>query len=89
MDQVARLRDKLGRERALREQADMLNDDDIGELIKFLNAGGSLGFGMPQAAGNNKNGPPAPVTIAATVVQNPVNDLGRGLEHLMVNLNNL
>lgn len=54
--EVARLRDKLGRERTLREQADMLNDDDIEHLIKYLNAGGTLaGMGMVAPANQAAN----------------------------------
>ncbi|CAD5221458.1 unnamed protein product [Bursaphelenchus xylophilus] len=37
IEQVARLRDKLARERSIREMADMLNEDDVEKLIDFLN----------------------------------------------------
>ncbi|KAI6214856.1 hypothetical protein M3Y94_00317600 [Aphelenchoides besseyi] len=71
MEQVVRLRDKLGRERALREQADMLNDDDIEQLIDYLNAGNSL---MPQKAVATSGVGPSNVAAAVTVAQ-PVNQM--------------
>uniref|UniRef100_A0AC34RFP4 Uncharacterized protein n=1 Tax=Panagrolaimus sp. JU765 TaxID=591449 RepID=A0AC34RFP4_9BILA len=42
LEQVARLKDKLRRERELRDQADLLTDSDIEKLIEYLNAGNSL-----------------------------------------------
>ncbi|KAI6176738.1 hypothetical protein M3Y97_00831400 [Aphelenchoides bicaudatus] len=71
MDQVARLRDKLGRERTLREQADMLNDDDIEQLINYLNSGGTLTGGYTAMA--------APTNAVATnaPAQQSGNDLMR------------
>uniref|UniRef100_A0A914E6P3 Uncharacterized protein n=1 Tax=Acrobeloides nanus TaxID=290746 RepID=A0A914E6P3_9BILA len=41
MEQVARLKEKLKRERELKN-ADTLSDDDIEKLIAYLNAGNSL-----------------------------------------------
>ncbi|KAE9552167.1 hypothetical protein FO519_004614 [Halicephalobus sp. NKZ332] len=42
LEQVTRLKDKLRRERELRDQADLLTDSDIEKLIEYLNAGNSL-----------------------------------------------
>ncbi|KAH7698652.1 Protein F48E8.8 [Aphelenchoides avenae] len=42
MEQVARLRDKLIKERELRDQSDALTDEDIEKLIAYLNAGNSI-----------------------------------------------
>ncbi|KAI6187884.1 putative methyltransferase KIAA1456 [Aphelenchoides besseyi] len=71
MEQVVRLRDKLGRERILREQADMLTDDDIEQLIDYLNAGNSL---MPQNAVATSGVGPA--NVAAVTTTQPVNQMG-------------
>lgn len=51
----------MGRERALREQADILNDDDIEQLIIYLNSGGSLTGGIAGLA---------PIAAAKTVATN-------------------
>ncbi|KAI1705944.1 hypothetical protein Ddc_15513 [Ditylenchus destructor] len=42
MEQVSRLRSKLIRERMLREQADVLSDEDIDKVIGYISAGFSL-----------------------------------------------
>uniref|UniRef100_A0A7E4VTX1 INCENP_ARK-bind domain-containing protein n=1 Tax=Panagrellus redivivus TaxID=6233 RepID=A0A7E4VTX1_PANRE len=42
LKQVTRLKEKLSRERELRDQADLLTDSDIEKLIQYLNAGNSL-----------------------------------------------
>ena len=42
LEQVARLKEKLKRERELRDQVDLLTDSDIEKLIAYLNAGNSL-----------------------------------------------
>ena len=46
LEQVTRLKEKLKRERELRDQVDLLTDSDIEKLIEYLNAGNSLTAGM-------------------------------------------
>lgn len=55
--QVTRLRDKLAREREIREKADMLNEDDMERLIQFLNESGAF---RPQVPGNGVGAPAVP-----------------------------
>ncbi|KAI1710415.1 heme peroxidase domain-containing protein [Ditylenchus destructor] len=59
MEQVSRLRSKLIRERMLREQADVLSDEDIDKVIGYISAGLSLqgpGGSVPGSGGLRAGG---------------------------------